>query len=40
MKSIFQKFIDFETTHGDDDRRDYVRQKALQYVESKGAVSE
>lgn len=35
MKTIFQKFLEFETHHGGPERQDYVRQKALDYVESK-----
>lgn len=35
MKTIFQKFLEFETHHGDDEKQDYVRKKALEYVESK-----
>lgn len=35
MKTIFQKFLDFESQHGSEERKDYVRQKALEYVEAK-----
>ena len=35
MKTIFSKFLEFETHHGDAERQDYVRKKALDYVESK-----
>ncbi len=35
MKTIFQKFLEFETHHGDEEKQDYVRKKALDYVESK-----
>lgn len=40
MKSIFQKFLDFETHHGSEERKDYVRQKALEYVEAKSNSAE
>ena len=40
MKTLFQKFLEFETAHGDQDRLDYVRRKALEYVESKSAVAD
>ena len=35
MKTIFQKFLEFETHCGDSERQDYVREKALEYVASK-----
>ncbi|XP_057371391.1 protein RRP5 homolog [Daphnia carinata] len=40
MKTIFQKFLEFETHHGDEERQDYVRKKALDYVESKTEVAD
>uniref|UniRef100_A0A0P6D669 Programmed cell death protein pre-rrna processing protein rrp5 n=1 Tax=Daphnia magna TaxID=35525 RepID=A0A0P6D669_9CRUS len=40
MKTIFQKFLEFETHHGDEDRQGYVRKKALDYVESKTDVAD
>lgn len=40
MKSIFQKFLEFETHHGDEERQDYVRKKALDYVESKSGATD
>ena len=39
MKSIFQKYLLFETAHGDEERLDAVRRKALDYVESKTSAA-
>ena len=35
MKAIFKRYLDFETSHGDQQGVDRVRKKALEYVESK-----
>ena len=35
MKFFFKKYLEFETTHGDQQTIDKVRKKALNYVESK-----
>ena len=35
MKSIFKRYLDFETVHGNQQSIDQVRKKALEYVESK-----
>jgi len=35
MKAIFKRYMDFETTYGDQQSVDKVRKKALEYVESK-----
>lgn len=40
MKTLFEKFLVFETHHGDETRQDYVRQKALEYVEAKSQGSD
>ena len=40
MKTLFQKFLEFETRHGSEERQTYVRQKALEYVESKTETAE
>ena len=34
MKSIFKKYLDFETKYGDDSTVSQVKQKAIAYVES------
>ena len=40
MKTMFQKFLEFETQHGSEERQNYVRQKALEYVEAKSEAKE
>ena len=40
MKTLFQKFLEFESAHGSEERQTYVRQKALDYVESKTEPNE
>jgi rRNA biogenesis protein RRP5 len=39
MKVFFKKYVEFETTHGDQQKVDRVRKRALEYVESKLGVS-
>ncbi|KAI9142050.1 hypothetical protein BKA69DRAFT_1037920 [Paraphysoderma sedebokerense] len=36
MKFFFKKFLEFEKKFGDEDRIEYVKQKAIEYVESLG----
>ena len=38
MKSIFKKYLDFETKHGNEDTVASVKQKALEYVTAKTDV--
>ncbi|XP_052099288.1 protein RRP5 homolog [Mytilus californianus] len=40
MKFFFKKYLDFEQSHGDNKHVEYVKQKAFEYVESKGFVDE
>ena len=40
MKTLFEKFQAFEKLHGDQTRLDYVRLKALEYVEAKSQVND
>ncbi|KAG6542156.1 hypothetical protein Mapa_016388 [Marchantia paleacea] len=35
MKSLFKRYLDFEKTHGDETRVEYVKTKAMEYVENK-----
>ncbi|KAH7441212.1 hypothetical protein KP509_03G029000 [Ceratopteris richardii] len=35
MKFLFKKYLDYEKAHGDEERMDYVKGKAMQYVESR-----
>lgn len=34
MKFVFKRFLDYEKAHGDQERVEYVKQKAMAYVES------
>lgn len=40
MKFFFKKYLEFETSNGDQHTIDKVRKKALQYVESKFGVAD
>ena len=40
MKTLFKRYVDFETAHGDPASVDRARRKALEYVESKLGVVE
>jgi len=35
MKFLFKQYLQFEEDHGTEERMEYVKQKAIQYVESK-----
>eukprot|EP00250_Pteridium_aquilinum_P021384 c25103_g1_i1 orf=322-6036(-) len=35
MKFLFKKYLDYEKSHGDEERMEYVKGKAMQYVESR-----
>ncbi|BBM98348.1 rRNA biogenesis protein RRP5 [Marchantia polymorpha subsp. ruderalis] len=35
MKTLFKRYLDFEKTHGDEARVEYVKTKAMEYVENK-----
>ena len=35
MKFIFKKYMDFEMKHGSEENVERVREKAVEYVESK-----
>lgn len=35
LQFLFKKYLDFEKAHGDEDRVQYVKTKAMEYVEAK-----
>jgi len=35
MKFLFKKYLQFEEDHGTEERVEYVKQKAMEYVQSK-----
>lgn len=34
LQFLFKKYLDYEERHGNEDRANYVKQKAMSYVEN------